>query len=80
MLRKNTLLLVYMLALVLAACGGAGESAISASTPTPATTPTPINAADFDTRCKAPGVVKCIGFDAASDITGGFGSNSQRPT
>ena len=76
MLRKNTLLLVHMLALVLAACGGTGESAISASTSTPASTPTPISAADFNTRCTAPGVVKCVGFDAASDIAGGYGSNS----
>jgi hypothetical protein len=76
MMRKNTFLLASMLALVLSACGGTGESAVSASTPTPTPTPASIGTADFDTRCKAPGVIKCVGFDSASDITGGYGSNS----
>lgn len=31
---------------------------------------------DFGTRCQSPGVVRCVGFDAASDITGTWGSNS----
>src|SRR5687768_4595852 len=30
----------------------------------------PVGTADFDTRCSAPGVVRCVGFDAASDIAG----------
>jgi hypothetical protein len=34
----------------------------------------PVGTADFDTRCSAPGVVRCVGFDAASDIAGTFGS------
>lgn len=33
----------------------------------------PVGSADFDTRCAAPGVVRCVGFDATSDITGTFG-------
>lgn len=31
---------------------------------------------DFLTRCSAPGVVKCVGFDQAADISGTFGENS----
>jgi hypothetical protein len=31
---------------------------------------------DFATRCAQPGVVKCVGFDTASDIAGVFGNNS----
>ncbi len=33
----------------------------------------PIGTADFDTRCKAAGVVRCVGFDTPSDIEGTFG-------
>lgn len=32
---------------------------------------------DFATRCAQPGVVKCISFDSAADITGTWGTNSQ---
>ena len=31
---------------------------------------------DFETRCKAEGVVRCIGFDAPEEIAGGYGANS----
>ena len=31
---------------------------------------------DFPTRCAQSGVVKCVGFDNAADIAGGYGSNS----
>jgi hypothetical protein len=31
---------------------------------------------DFPQRCSAPGVIKCVGFDSASDIAGGYGDNS----
>ncbi|MGE0764553.1 MAG: hypothetical protein AB7N80_14855 [Bdellovibrionales bacterium] len=37
---------------------------------------TPVGAQDFAARCAAPGVVKCVGFDQASDIAGTFGENS----
>ncbi len=32
--------------------------------------------ADFQTRCSAPGVVKCVGFDSPADITGTYGDPS----
>lgn len=32
---------------------------------------TPPVAGDFATRCAAPGVIKCVGFDAAADLSGG---------
>jgi hypothetical protein len=31
---------------------------------------------DFQARCAAPGVLRCIGFDQASDIAGAYGENS----
>ncbi len=34
-----------------------------------------VRAADFPTRCAAPGVIKCVGFDQASDIAGTWGDN-----
>jgi hypothetical protein len=33
-------------------------------------------ATSFAQRCSAPGVVKCVGFDSASEIAGGYGDNS----
>jgi hypothetical protein len=33
-------------------------------------------AADFQTRCQSPGVVRCVGFDTPSDIAGGYGDKS----
>jgi len=35
-----------------------------------------VNAPSFDQRCSLPSVVKCVGFDAASEITGTYGDNS----
>ncbi|MEK7201314.1 MAG: Ig-like domain-containing protein, partial [Patescibacteria group bacterium] len=35
----------------------------------------PSGSADFQTRCSQPGVVKCVGFDQASDIAGVYGDN-----
>src|SRR5687767_3661496 len=32
--------------------------------------------ADFAKRCAEPGVIKCVGFDAAGDIAGRWGNNS----
>jgi len=31
---------------------------------------------DFQTRCAAPGVIKCIGFNTVADLGGGYGDNS----
>jgi hypothetical protein len=31
-----------------------------------------IAAADFASRCSAPGVVRCVGFDDPADIAGGY--------
>src|SRR5882672_8754409 len=49
-------------------------------TTTGGTTPPPANpppgSQPFATRCAAPGVIKCVSFDSAADIAGGFGSNS----
>jgi hypothetical protein len=36
---------------------------------------TPTGSADFQTRCTAPGVLRCVGFDQASDIQGTWGDN-----
>jgi hypothetical protein len=33
-------------------------------------------AADFQTRCQAAGVVRCVEFDSASTLTGSYGDNS----
>jgi len=32
-------------------------------------------ATDFETRCSAPGVIKCVGFDQQQDIDGDWGDN-----
>jgi hypothetical protein len=46
--------------------------------PSPTTAPPPPlpPGAPFATRCAQPGVVKCVGFDSAADIAGGYGDNS----
>jgi chitinase len=36
----------------------------------------PASSADFQTRCNSPGVLRCIGFDSPSDITGVWGDNT----
>jgi hypothetical protein len=33
-------------------------------------------AADFETRCRAAGVIKCVSFDSTADLAGNYGSNS----
>jgi hypothetical protein len=40
------------------------------------TVPPPSTSSDFTTRCQAAGVVKCVGFDQASEIAGTYGNNS----
>jgi hypothetical protein len=42
----------------------------SATTPSSSST----SASDFSTRCSQPGVIKCVGFDSASDLAGTYGS------
>jgi len=32
--------------------------------------------ANFDTRCKSPGVLRCVGFDSTTEISGNYGMNS----
>ena len=36
----------------------------------------PSGSADFQTRCTAQGVVRCVGFDSPSDISGTYGDSS----
>src|SRR6266849_1204040 len=53
---------------------GAYSNITSATTLPPA--PPPPGAQDFPTRCAQPGVIRCVGFENASDITGTYGDNS----
>ena len=55
-------------------CNGSGGTASASATVTISTPP--VGAQSFSTRCAQPGVIKCVGFDAASDISGTYGSNS----
>jgi hypothetical protein len=59
-------------------CTGPGGSGSASATVTVqgAPPPPPPGSQDFPTRCAQPGVIKCVGFDSASDIAGGYGSNS----
>lgn|GEM_PF-1081190 len=50
------------------------NNAAPPSSPAPA--PPPSAPSDFTTRCQAPGVIKCVGFDQPSDIAGDWQSNS----
>jgi len=36
----------------------------------------PQGSLDFQARCAQPGVIRCVGFDAAADIAGTYGNNS----
>src|SRR5262245_15148385 len=36
----------------------------------------PLSPADFQARCSGPGVLRCVGFDAAADIAGIYGDNT----
>lgn len=47
--------------------------------PAPVSCPPPVVVvppSDFVTRCAQPGVIRCVGFDSAAEIAGGFGSNT----
>ncbi len=86
MFRMKTLLFVPLVAFALAGCGGAAQqvgdaSAASAAPPPPPPPPPPPvtpppGSQNFTTRCAQPGVLRCVSFDSASDIAGGFGDNS----
>jgi hypothetical protein len=58
--------------------GPGGPSAAQSTTSAAQTTGTggsgPIDPADFETRCAAPGVVRCVGFDSPSDLGGEWGN------
>jgi len=46
-------------------------STISSATPRSST-----GGSDFQTRCRQPGVIKCVGFDSSADLAGKYGSPS----
>jgi chitodextrinase len=60
------------------AAGNVSAQSAAASVTTPAvTTPPPTSGgSNFATRCAAAGVIKCVGFDQASDIAGQYGNPS----
>lgn len=80
--RAKILLPVLVLAVAFSACGGPSTGASATVTvsnpPSPPgpPPPPPPGSQDFATRCAQPGVLKCVGFDAPSDIAGGVGDNS----
>jgi hypothetical protein len=89
MSHTKTLLLVLVLALAFTACGGADDMVSAAgsapvsgappappSPPAPSPPPPPLGSQDFATRRAQPGVLRSVGFDAVSDITGAYGDNS----
>jgi hypothetical protein len=72
----RNLSLAALFTLALAACGGGGGSGDGSGASAPPSPAPPTGSADFATRCAQPGVLKCVGFDSASDITGTWGDNS----
>src|SRR5258708_38473361 len=84
MFRMKTLLFVPLVAFALAGCGGAaqqvGDASAASAAPPPPPPPPPVTpppgSQNFTTRCAQPGVLRCVSFDSASDIAGGFGDNS----
>src|SRR5262249_49529098 len=46
---------------------GSNPEALSSDLTFTTTDQTPVSSADFDTRCKASGEVRCFGFDSASE-------------
>jgi hypothetical protein len=64
----------YTLAAI--ATDNVGNSVTSAAvTVTVANNSGPGNTADFQARCAAAGVIRCVGFDTGSDINGTWGNN-----
>jgi len=56
------------------AAGNSTTAAAVSVTVNNVTPPPP--SSDFTTRCQAAGVVRCVGFDQASDIAGTYGNNT----
>jgi hypothetical protein len=71
----GNLSLAALLALALASCGGNAGSGDGAAASAPSPTP-PADSSSFTTRCSQPGVIRCVGFDSASDIAGTYGDNA----
>ena len=61
---------------VTATGGGRTETTNFTLTIIGTTVPPPTVGTDFQTRCSAPGVIRCVGFDQPSDIVGTWGDNS----
>jgi hypothetical protein len=72
---KN-LSLAALFTLALTACGGGGSSGDGSAASAPSSPVPPAGTADFATRCAQPGVLRCVGFDSASDLAGTWGDNS----
>src|SRR6476646_9714858 len=72
----RNLSLAALLTLALAACGGNGGSGDASAASASASPAPPAGSESFTTRCSQPGVLKCVGFDSAADITGTYGDNS----
>jgi hypothetical protein len=66
---------VVSLILVFQNCGSRFETNLKNSD-LPSQQVDPAPTADFESRCNAPGVVRCIGFDTETDITGRYGDNT----
>ncbi len=82
-----SLLTIATLCLAFTACGDGGASGAPANggsvaeiTPTPSPESPPVLApsisTDFATRCSAPGVIRCVGFDGPAD----FNTNGDSPS
>jgi hypothetical protein len=59
-----------------AARDAAGNTSANSASASATTGSPPAGTADFATRCAQPGVLRCVGFDTASDLAGTFGDNS----
>ena len=69
----------YKIAAYDAAGNTSGQSASASATTQSAPSGSPPSvisgSADFQARCSQPGVIKCVGFDTQSDISGTYGDN-----
>jgi len=65
-----------ILALARDAAGNSTTATVTVTVNNGGVPPPPPPPSDFTTRCSAAGVVKCVGFDQAADIAGGYGANS----
>jgi chitodextrinase len=62
-------------ATVTVAATGGGLTRTTAFVLTVSAPTTPSSPSDFTTRCSAPGVLRCFGFDTIADLGGTYGSN-----